>query len=147
QIVARSMILGEASESASLKQPNGKIESRRTILPFVVSIRHEVRDNRISPSVPQDLCHHSINARVSTSAPLVVRTATVTNTGDDQPMLHACDEVFVASEPGDSANGAGSEQEAIAIVRLTTRKQFGQVGQQRQAGTIVICQSRMADMR
>src|SRR6266446_4229653 len=106
------MILGEASKLASLKQPNGKIEARRTILPFVVSIGHEVIDSRIGSSVPQNMRHHAIDDRVSAAAPFIVRTTAVTNTGDDQAMLHAADEVFVAGEPGDCANGAGREQEA-----------------------------------
>ena len=94
----------------------------------------------------QHMRHDTVDHRVAAPAFLIGRPAAIADAGDGEAMLDEANRRFVAGEPGDGADGAGREQEAVAEARVPASEMSCQQRQERQTGAIVVGQRGVADM-
>src|SRR5690606_25287100 len=96
QIVRRGMVLGERAEQAPLEEPYRQVEARRTILPLVIAVWREIEDHRLRRQIAKRDGHGAIDEGFPVPATLVGRSAAITHTGDDKPMVDLVKPAFVA---------------------------------------------------
>ena len=147
EIVGGGMVLGKGSELASLQRTNGEVSpasntgarrsrrgrSRGSPVPLTcaggrASWRGRSRHRRDGSS-----CRSGRRRRQGRTRP--------DRADPRDPMLP------VAREPGNGADRAGGEHEAVAVARLERRQALGQHRQQRQSRAVVVRERRMADVR
>ena len=90
--------------------------------------------------------HRAVDLRIPASAFLVSWPAAISDHGDNEPVLDLRYMRFVAGEQCDGPDRARHEQKSIAESRPHADHPLGEMGQQRDARTIVVGQRGMADM-
>jgi hypothetical protein len=73
------MVFGKAAPDTAHQTANRKIESRRAILTFVVSVGRELQDLVRFTAMVKDMCYGTVNLGVTTTALFVVESTRVTD--------------------------------------------------------------------
>ena len=130
-----------------MRQPTGRLnpgeQNWRSSYPYG---EKSVTEDGAGPCLSTCATARSTSA-VAASALLVRESRARPQAGQDEPMLDPRDARFVARQPGDRADRARNEQEAV---RVSPRRAPGQdprqLGGHGNRGQVVVGQRRMADM-
>src|SRR5205823_9410025 len=104
QIVRRSVILRKCSPNAAHQAADRKIETRRAVLPLVVSIWRKRQDFRRLALVTEDMCDCPINLGISAPTLFVVKRSAISNATQDKTVADAADVLAVPREPRNRSN-------------------------------------------
>ena len=129
-----------------VRQPTGKVEPGRVELALVPSPRNEVEDASAARARPRGPPARSTSAsprrlRLYVSGPESPTQAT-TKPGRDPRMA-----VLVPREPRDRTDRPGDEEEAVGQSSRDRGQRRGELGEQRDAGEVVVRERRVAHVR
>src|SRR5678815_4181024 len=125
---------------------NRKIESRGTILPFVIAIREKIDELVWFPCLLEHLRHHVIDLRVTAAASLIRKRPRIADTGQHESMLDPWNNLFMRGKPGDRPDSTRNKQKPIGIPPILLDKIQCQEGRHRNPREIIVAQTRMTDM-
>lgn len=83
-------------ECAALEHFDGKIESERTKLTFIVAMGRKILHTVLMARVLQDMSHRAVDEAIASAAAFVGRPAAVTHARDYKSVIDPKDPVFVA---------------------------------------------------
>src|SRR4051812_50939 len=89
----------------------------------------------------------AVNVRITAPASLVRNIAGISHTRQDQPVPDALNSRFVARQPRDRPDGAGSKQKAIRVTMSRILQTPSQSYGKRDARQVVVGQRGMTNMR
>src|SRR5208337_4247224 len=143
EIVGGGMVLGERPPDAPHQAADGKIKSRRAILPLIVTVRGELQNLVGLATVLENMSRCAVDLGISPPAFFVVKSSRVSDTGQYQPMPYGCCLFLIACQPRDSTDGSGNKQNAIRITKIFSHQHLCQSSGHGQSGKIVVGQRRM----
>src|SRR5580765_4866509 len=118
EIVGRRVVFGKRPPNTTHQTAHRKIETGRTILTFIVTIRRKVENLSRFATMFQNVCCGAVDFSIPSSALLVVEVTVVPDTTQHQTMSNAPSVLFVSSQPGDGANRPWDENKAVRIMKL-----------------------------
>src|SRR5271168_3363104 len=107
KVVGRSVIFGKTTPGSPHQTADGKIETRRTILPLVITVGREFQNRGGFVLLAQDVSGHPVDFRLSSAAFLIMKWAIVTKTCKHQTVPDTSGRLLISSEPRDGADCAG----------------------------------------
>src|ERR1700746_2345634 len=110
EIIGRGMVLGHLTVLAALKQPDRKVEARRTKLSFVIAVGGEIQNSCRWRGMAQGMDDGPIDCRIAPATPLVGWSSFVADHGDDKAMLDALGARFISGEPRDRGDCSRCEE-------------------------------------
>ena len=141
------MVLGILAPGSAGQHADGQVEAGRTVLAFVVAEGEEVLGHKFLAEFGQARHNGQVDFGVPAAALLVVEGARVAQVRGDQAVAEGAEPVAVPGQPGDRADAAGGEQEAVAAAALGHGGQgFGEMDGDGDAGEVVVRQLGMADV-
>ncbi len=126
------------------ERPDGQVEAGRVELPLVPAPGLPLVHLGGIARVAQDELSGPIDLRVAPAALLVGQRARIANAQAHEPVLHALQALLVAREPGDRADRAGAEEEAVRVAKRPAREVLRERGHQHQSREIVVRHRRVA---
>src|SRR5690606_13958 len=115
-------------------------------LSLVVAIGGKVEDDGLAVHMSHRVLHRSVDHRVAAATLLVGWSAGISDTGDDEAVANPSDISLVRGQPGDRADRAGGEEEAVAVTRPASRQSLRQKREQRQPRAVVVGERRVANV-
>ena len=147
QVVGGGVVLGIVAPGGAGQDADGQVEARGAVLPFVVAEGEEVLGDEILAESGEGGQDGAVDLAVAAAALLVVEGAPVAQIGRDQAVAEGVQALAVPGQPGDGADAARGEQEAIAVAALVYPGEgLGQVDRDRDPREVVVGELRMADV-
>ena len=112
EVVGGGVVFGKLPPGRARQAADGQVDARRAVLPLVVAVGGEVQHPAVAAA--EHVGGGAVDRGRAAAAALVVQPPGIAEVRQHQPVADGAEPGLVERQPGDRADGAGDEQEAVA---------------------------------
>src|SRR5258706_9567002 len=143
EVIVPHMIVRESSIRRSREASPREVEAGRTVLPLVVTVRHEV-EQRVRARQAKNVSRRTVYQSGSPTTAFISGGSAVSQTGQHQAVTNPTCLRLVSGEPGYGPDRARDEEKAESVLELLGGKMAGEKRSHGHAGEIVVRERWMA---